>query len=72
MQLEKQAPLVTRDQGDFIELDTLLDHYGILVDKQLHLRDRKLVAHTISSINEKHRDHLNNNIIFISNFYGRF
>jgi len=67
------APLLTRDQGDFISLDRELTHYGILIDKKLHLRqNRELVAETIVGILDHHQAHLENTVLFVSDFYGRF
>lgn len=70
--ISEDAPVLTRDQGDFIELDTQMDHPGILIDKQMHLRDKRLVAETVSNLLTEHGDKLEENVAFISNFYGRF
>lgn len=70
--ISEDALVLTRDQGDFIELDTQMDHSGILIDKKMHLRDKGLVAETVSSLLEEHGDELEQNVAFISNFYGRF
>jgi len=68
----QDALVLTRDQGDYVQLDAQLEHPGILIDKQMHLRDKALVAETVSSILEKHGEALENNVVFVSNFYGRF
>ncbi len=70
--ISEDAPVLTRDQGDYIELDAQVDHPGILIDKQMHLRDRVLVAETVSNILDEHQGELQDNVVFISNFYGRF
>lgn len=70
--IEKKAPVLTRDQGDFVILDNDMDHYGIIIDKYMHLRDRTLVAETIASILEKYPRLLMKNLVFLSNYYGQF
>lgn len=70
--IKKEEPLLTRDQGDFVSLDADMEHFGIMIDKYMHLRDRKLVAKTMSGILEEGSKLLKNNILYISNFYGRF
>jgi len=49
-----------------------MDHPGVLIDKQMHLRDKGLVAETVSNLLEEHGDELEQNVAFISSFYGRF
>lgn len=68
----KKAPIITRDQGDFVILDTDVDHHGIMIDKHMHLRDRSLVAETVVRIVKNHPKLLSNNLIFLSSFYGQF
>jgi len=70
--ISKDAPVLTRDQGDFIKLDTQMNHPGILIDKQMHLKDKGLVTDTISSLIEEHQEELEDHVYFMSNFYGRF
>lgn len=70
--ISEDAPVLTRDQGDYIELDAQVDHPGILIDKQMHLRNRVLVAETVSNILDEYQGELQDNVVFISNFYGRF
>lgn len=70
--VSEDAPVLTRDQGDFIELDTQMEHPGVLIDKQMHLRDKSLVAETVSNLLQEHEEELAENVVFISNFYGRF
>jgi len=66
--ISEDAPVLTRDQGDFIELDTQMDHPGILIDKQMHLRDKSLVAETVSNILDQHQEEIQDNVVFVSNF----
>lgn len=70
--VRKEAPLITRDQGDFVILDADVDHFGIMIDKHMHLRDRTLVAETIAGILENYPQLLENSIVYLSNFYGQF
>mgnify|MGYP006295932421 CR=1 FL=1 len=70
--VNEDAPVLTRDQGDFIELDTQMDHLGVLIDKKMHLRDKSLVAKTVSNLLQEHEEELEENVVFISNYYGRF
>ena len=67
--IERDSPLVTRDQSDFIRLGNELEHPGIYIDKNMHRRDPEIVANTVTEIlqnSSQYRDQ----IIFISNFYG--
>ena len=70
--VNEDAPVLTRDQGDFIELDTQMDHLGVLIDKKMHLRDKSLVEKTVSNLLQEHEEELEENVVFISNYYGRF
>jgi len=70
--ISEGVPVLIRDQGDYIELDVQIDHPGILIDKQMHLRDKSLVAETISSILQQYEEELQDSVIFVSSFYGRF
>lgn len=70
--VRKGWPLLTRDQGDFVSLAADMEHAGIMIDKYLHLRDRKLVAETVKGMLKLGPSHLENNVLYISNFYGRF
>lgn len=67
--IERDSPLVTRDQSDFIRLGNELEHPGIYIDKNMHRRDPEIVADTVTEIlqnSSQYRDQ----VIFISNFYG--
>ena len=67
--IERDSPLVTRDQSDFIRLGNELEHPGIYIDKNMHRRDPQIVADTVTEIlqnSSQYRDQ----VIFISNFYG--
>lgn len=70
--IKQDSPLLTRDQGDFVSLSADIEHLGIMVDKYLHLRDRKLVAKTVGGVLKQDSENLRNNVVYISNFYGRF
>lgn len=70
--VSQDSPLLTRDQGDYVQLDHQIGHPGILIDGQMHLRDRTLVADTVKGIIEKYSEELEDEVIFISGFYGRF
>ncbi|MFB6100660.1 MAG: DUF5615 family PIN-like protein [Candidatus Nanohalobium sp.] len=71
--IENKAPVITRDQGDFVRLGHELDHLGVLLDKQMHLRkDTDLVAKTVKyMIEEIPEEDLSNSVWYLSNFYGR-
>lgn len=69
--IDEDVPILTRDQGDYVKLDNQLEHPGIMIDKEMHLRDRKLVAETICSILNRHKREFKNAVVFISNFFGR-
>ena len=68
--ITKEAPLLTRDQSDYVVLNNEMQHYGILLDKQLHLRDGQLVAETASHVLEEYQDQIKNELVYLSNFYG--
>lgn len=70
--INRDAPVLTRDQGDYLKLDSQISHPGIMIDKQMHLRNRSLVAETVLGILEKYGSELEDNPVFISDFYGRF
>lgn len=70
--LKQKAPILTRDQGDFVILDSDMDHHGIMIDKHMHLRDRTLVARTVAQILQNYSRLLENDVVFLSSFYGRF
>lgn len=72
LSIEKSVPLLTRDQGDFVSLDADMEHPGILIDKYMHLRDRELVSETVKGILDESSEILEDNVLYISNFYGRF
>jgi hypothetical protein len=73
------SPLLTKDE-DFRERDEELDHFGILIDNQMHLRDWNLVADTITAMSknipkeEKNipKEDLRDNIWRVSDYYGVF
>jgi predicted nuclease of predicted toxin-antitoxin system len=67
--IERDSPLVTRDQSDFIRLGNELEHPGIYIDKNMHRRDPEIVANTIIEILQNSGQY-RNQVIFISNFYG--
>ena len=67
--IERDSPLVTRDQSDFIRLGNELEHPGIYIDKNMHRRNPEIVANTITEILQNSRQY-RNQVIFISNFYG--
>lgn len=71
--VKKDVQVVTRDQGDFVRLNQEVDHPGILMDKQMHLReDVDLVAETIKSMMENiSEEDLSNNVWYVSDYYGR-
>ncbi|MFB6199796.1 MAG: DUF5615 family PIN-like protein [Candidatus Nanohaloarchaea archaeon] len=70
--IEKDAPVLTRDQGDFVKLSREFSHPGILMDKQLHLReDFEMVAETIEMVLEQFSENLSDNVWYLSEFYGR-
>lgn len=66
------VPLLTRDQGDYIRLGSEMEHPGVLIDKQMHLRDKSLVAETVADMLERYDGEIRGNVLFVSNFYGRF
>ncbi|MFP4229863.1 MAG: DUF5615 family PIN-like protein [Candidatus Nanohaloarchaea archaeon] len=68
-----EAPILTRDQGDFPRLSQELDHPGILIDRNLHLRrDLEMVSKTVEKIlSEKKNEELQNSIWYLTSFYGR-
>ena len=69
---EHGSPLLTKDE-DFRERDRDLEHFGILIDNQMHLRDWNLVADTIKAMLEKiPKEDLRNNIWRVSDYYGVF
>lgn len=70
--IKREAPIVTRDQGDFVILNNDLKHYGIMIDKHMHLRDRNLVAETVVIVLKEHPKILKNNLVFLSSYYGQF
>lgn len=71
--IENQIPVLTRDQGDFPRLGQELEHPGILLDKQMHLRkDTEMVAQTIKKlIKQIPEKDLKNSTWYVSNYYGR-
>lgn len=71
--IKKDIPLVTRDQGDFVRLSSELDHPGIILDKQMHLRkDFDLVANTIKEMLEEiGEENLRGEVCYLSGYYGR-
>lgn len=70
--VKRESPIITRDQGDFVILDTDVNHYGIMIDKFMHLRNRTLVAETVGRIVKDYPELLRNNLVFLSSFYGQF
>lgn len=69
--MSKKYKTLEHQRFPSISRKTILEHPGILIDKQMHLRDKSLVAETVESILERHGDNLEDNVVFISNFYGR-
>lgn len=71
--VKNNVPVLTRDQGDFVRLSQEVDHPGILLDKQMHLReDIELVTETIKSMLENIPEaDLSNNVWYVSDYYGR-
>lgn len=70
--IENDTPLLTRDPSDFVELHRRIgQHPGILIDKEMHLRDRSLVADTVKDMLNEIGDELENNVWWVSEFYGR-
>jgi predicted nuclease of predicted toxin-antitoxin system len=71
--IKNEVPVITRDQGDFVMLSQELNHCGILMDKQMHLRkDTDLVADTVKHMLEEiPEEDLSNSVWYLSNFYGR-
>lgn len=70
--VESETPLLTKDE-DFRERDRDLEHFGILIDNQMHLRDWNLVADTIKEMLENiPKEDLRNNIWRVSDYYGVF
>lgn len=70
--VENDAPLLTKDE-DFRERNEEIEHFGILIDNQMHLRDWNLVADTIKRILENiAKEDLRNNVWRVSDYYGVF
>lgn len=68
-----EAPVLTRDQGDFPRLNQELAHHGIIIDRNLHLRrDLEMVSQTVEKLLiDRTEEELRNNIWYLTNFYGR-
>ncbi|QGA80525.1 DUF5615 family PIN-like protein [Candidatus Nanohalobium constans] len=70
--VESEAPLLTKDE-DFRERNEEFEHFGILIDNQMHLRDWNLVADTIEKILENiPKEDLRDNVWRVSDYYGVF
>jgi len=70
--VESEVPLLTKDE-DFRERDEEIEHFGILIDNQMHLRDWNLVADTIKEMLENiPKEDLRNNVWRVSDYYGVF
>ncbi len=70
--VESEAPLLSKDE-DFRERGTELEHFGILIDNQMHLRDWNLVADTIKEMLENiPKEDLEDNVWRVSDYYGVF
>jgi len=70
--VENEAPLLTKDE-DFRERDSDLQHFGILIDNQMHLRDWNLVADTITAMLENiPKEDLKDSVWRVSDYYGIF
>ena len=86
--VENEAPLLTKDedfrtqhemlleadsQENLLERDKDLEHFGILIDNQMHLRDWNLVADTIKAMLENiPKEDLRDNVWRVSDYYGVF
>lgn len=68
--IAEEAALLTRDQSDYVVLSNEMEHYGILLDKQLHLRDGQLVAETVDYVLQEYGGEIENELVYLSNFYG--
>jgi len=70
--VETDVPLITKDE-DFRERDNDLNHFGILIDNQMHLRDWNLVADTIKDmLNNIPKESMRNDVWRVSDYYGVF
>lgn len=70
--VETEAPLLTKDE-DFRERHGEFEHFGILIDNQMHLRDWNLVADTIKAMLENiPKEDLRDNVWRVSDYYGVF
>lgn len=70
--VENEVPLLTKDE-DFRERDQEFEHFGILIDNQMHLRDWNLVADTIREMLENiPRESMKDNVWRVSDYYGVF
>lgn len=70
--VENEVPLLTKDE-DFRERGLEFEHFGILIDNQLHLRDWNLVADTVKQMLENiPRESMKDNVWRISDYYGVF
>lgn len=71
--VELDVPVLTRNQGDFVSLDRQIRHRGVMIDKGMNRRNPNLVADTVSGILEDYSSgELENELIFVSNFYGLY
>lgn len=70
--VKKEVPLLTKDE-DFRERSQEFEHFGILIDNQMHLRDWNLVADTIREMLENiPRESMKDNVWRVSDYYGVF
>lgn len=70
--VENNAPLLTKDE-DFREKSDENDHFGILIDNHMHVREWSLVADTVKEMLENiPRKSFRNNVWRISDYYGVF
>lgn len=58
---------------NLLKRDQEFEHFGILIDNQMHLRDWNLVADTIKEMLENiPRESLKDNVWRVSDYYGVF
>ncbi|MFB6209523.1 MAG: DUF5615 family PIN-like protein [Candidatus Nanohaloarchaea archaeon] len=66
---ERDAPILTRNQEDFIHLNEEISHSGILIDKFMNKRGSKKVAETVQQVLEENKEKIEDRVWFVSNFY---
>ncbi|MFB6245679.1 MAG: DUF5615 family PIN-like protein [Candidatus Nanohaloarchaea archaeon] len=86
--VENEVPLLSKDEDfrtqneilleadsseNLLKRDQEFEHFGILIDNQMHLRDWNLVADTIKEMLENiPRESLKDNVWRVSDYYGVF